>query len=154
MHIIIMVKIVNISHTNSSLVPRTHPRGGKRVWWLWAKSLVQLMTRGGTCVSQSDCSFSPVIWLTYSCRNVTGPLPTIQIWIASLHSNTCMRHQSHAPAHYLWVWLHSISTYYRLLCAYYMHLSTYRYNCICLIIRVYSMQCHMQGCMHVRCQSL
>ena len=64
-----------------SLVPRPHLWGGNRVWWLWAKSLVQLTTHGGICTSQSDCSFSPVIWLA-SCRNVTGPLPTIQIWIA------------------------------------------------------------------------
>ena len=64
-----------------SLVPRPHLWGGNRVWWLWAKSLVQLTTHGGICTSQSDCSFSPVIWLA-SCRNVTGPLPTIRIWIA------------------------------------------------------------------------
>ena len=41
------------------------------------------MTRGGIWVSQSDHSFSPVIWLA-SRRNihVAGPLPAIQIWIA------------------------------------------------------------------------
>ena len=37
-----------------SLVSRPHPQGGRRVWQLWAKSLVQLMTCGGICVSQSD----------------------------------------------------------------------------------------------------
>ena len=69
------------SYWPPSLVPRPHPWGGKRVWWLWAKSLVQLMTRGGICASQSDRSFSPVIWLA-SRRNVAGPLAAIQIWIA------------------------------------------------------------------------
>jgi hypothetical protein len=70
-----------IHNTWTSLVPRPHPRGGKRVWWLWTKSLDQLMTRGGICASQSDHRISPVIWFANR-RNVTGPLLTIQIWIA------------------------------------------------------------------------
>ena len=38
----------------------------ERVWWLWAKRLVQsVTTHRGICMSQSDRSFSPVIiWLT------------------------------------------------------------------------------------------
>ena len=65
-----------------SLIPRPHPQGGKRVWWLWAKSLVWLTTHRGICVSQSVRSFSPVIWLT-NCKNVKVPLTAIQIWIAN-----------------------------------------------------------------------
>jgi hypothetical protein len=63
-----------------SLVPRPHPRGGKRVWWLWVKSLVQLTTRGGICASQSHRSFSSLTWLAYH-RNVTVQLLATQIWI-------------------------------------------------------------------------
>ena len=53
-----------------SLVPRHHHQGGERVWWHWAKSLVQLMPQGGICTSQSD----------RSCMNVAGPLPATCIW--------------------------------------------------------------------------
>ena len=33
-----------------SLIPRPHPRGGKRILWFWAKSLVQLTTCREICV--------------------------------------------------------------------------------------------------------
>ena len=70
-----------LTHGFASLVPSPHPWGGKgsgnfgqKAWSSWQP------TEKLICMSQSDCSFSPIIWLT-SHRNVTGPLTAIQIWI-------------------------------------------------------------------------
>ena len=63
-----------------NLVPRSHPRGWKRVWWQRAKSLVQLTTCTGICASQSDHDFTSVMWLANH-RNERAPLPAIQIRI-------------------------------------------------------------------------
>ena len=61
-----------MEHTlKSSLLPRSHTWGGKRIWWLWARRLVQLTTRGGFCKSQSDHSLSPLKRLTNR-RNVNS----------------------------------------------------------------------------------
>ena len=57
----------------TSLISRTHPWRGKRFWWLWAKTLVQLTTHGGIYLYQSECSFSTVVWLTNR-RSVQAPL--------------------------------------------------------------------------------
>ena len=51
-----------------SLVPKSHPQGGKRIWWTWAESLGM---QWGISTHQSDLSSGTVTWLAHR-RNATS----------------------------------------------------------------------------------
>ena len=55
---IILCRVNSTSHTTHSLIPRPHPREGKRVWWLWDESSVLVLSCAPTDYAKlrSDCS--------------------------------------------------------------------------------------------------